>query len=424
MHNERGSIIIHVAIALVALLAFAGIVIDYGVMWTARGQSQNAADAGVLAAGETLLQNATDLANATIMAKSFANQNAVWGTSAGNANIDVSSFPIECPDHSLACVRVDVMRGIRGRDGAAHTNVIPTFLIRMFGPSTQGVRATATAQIASALNVQCIKPWAVADKWTDNSATGVNKTGWDQEDVFNPPTDVYTAPGFKATGPNNDYGLEVMLKGDDDWAAAWSMEIDLNGGGGSPPYEAEIGGCPTWVPTVGVYNPSTGPCNGGGDVDPALGCLSVKTGVRTGPTDKGVKTLVDRDPSATWNSTTNSVDGGCTASKNCYSVNPARLDVSPRIVPIAMFNPQAYHDQGGNGTNGEIQVVNLLGFFVEGMCDDVYPNAATRPTWCGKNNAAAKKTVVGRLVNYPGQGSTHAEAAVAGSFAKFVRLVK
>ncbi len=36
--NERGAIIIHVAIALIALLCFAGIVIDQGVMYVSRAR--------------------------------------------------------------------------------------------------------------------------------------------------------------------------------------------------------------------------------------------------------------------------------------------------------------------------------------------------------------------------------------------------
>ena len=46
--NERGAVLIQVAIALLALLALSSFVFDYGVMWVSRGQAQNAADAGAL----------------------------------------------------------------------------------------------------------------------------------------------------------------------------------------------------------------------------------------------------------------------------------------------------------------------------------------------------------------------------------------
>ena len=115
--NERGAIIIHVAIALIALLCFAGIVIDQGVMYVSRAQAQTAADAGALAGALTLETDPSAHANAGIAAKSFVNQNGIWGQAAADANIDVTS-PITCPDGTNACIRVDVMRGIIGRDGA------------------------------------------------------------------------------------------------------------------------------------------------------------------------------------------------------------------------------------------------------------------------------------------------------------------
>ena len=39
--NERGAVLIQVAVALLALLALSSFVFDYGVMWVSRGQAQN-----------------------------------------------------------------------------------------------------------------------------------------------------------------------------------------------------------------------------------------------------------------------------------------------------------------------------------------------------------------------------------------------
>ena len=49
--GERGAILIHVAVAMLGLLAFSAFTIDYGVMMLSRGQGQTAADAAALAAG-------------------------------------------------------------------------------------------------------------------------------------------------------------------------------------------------------------------------------------------------------------------------------------------------------------------------------------------------------------------------------------
>ena len=47
--REHGAIFVQVGIAIFVLMAFNVFVLDYGVMWIARGQAQNAADAGALA---------------------------------------------------------------------------------------------------------------------------------------------------------------------------------------------------------------------------------------------------------------------------------------------------------------------------------------------------------------------------------------
>ena len=59
LQSERGAVIIHVAIALIALLGFTAVIVDYGAMWVARSQAQAAADAGALAGALTLLEDLT-----------------------------------------------------------------------------------------------------------------------------------------------------------------------------------------------------------------------------------------------------------------------------------------------------------------------------------------------------------------------------
>ena len=46
---QEGAIFVQVGIALFVLMGFSVFVLDYGVMWIARAQAQNAADAGALA---------------------------------------------------------------------------------------------------------------------------------------------------------------------------------------------------------------------------------------------------------------------------------------------------------------------------------------------------------------------------------------
>ena len=46
--DERGAVLVQVAIAILVLTALATFVVDHGVLWVSRGQAQNAADAGAL----------------------------------------------------------------------------------------------------------------------------------------------------------------------------------------------------------------------------------------------------------------------------------------------------------------------------------------------------------------------------------------
>jgi Flp pilus assembly protein TadG len=157
--SERGAIIIHVAMALLALVAFSAFVVDYGVMWVARNQAQNAADTGALAAA-TALTNGGTTAEALEAAEFFARQVTVWGEFTAPADVKVAN--VNCPASAgggKPCIRVDVLRGVPDRTGGAHTNTLPVFFAPLVGITSQGVRATATSQSASGNAVHCLKPW-------------------------------------------------------------------------------------------------------------------------------------------------------------------------------------------------------------------------------------------------------------------------
>src|SRR6185503_14277241 len=65
------------------------------------------------------------------------------------------------------------------------------------------------------------------------------------------------------------------------------------------------------------------------------------------------------------NTKTNSVDGSCVDPKN-YSCKTPGLTVSPRVVPVPIFDLDAYMKSGGPG-KGTVHIVNILGFFVDKM---------------------------------------------------------
>ena len=47
--DDRGAVLIYVALVILVLMAFTTFVSDYGLLWVSRRQAQNAADAGALA---------------------------------------------------------------------------------------------------------------------------------------------------------------------------------------------------------------------------------------------------------------------------------------------------------------------------------------------------------------------------------------
>jgi len=434
--GERGAITIHVAIALIAMLAFVSFVADYGLMWVSRRQAQNAADAGALAGAISLVLEGTTAA-AKLSAEQFASENYVFGTSnsvaAGNVVISVSgtgagetSIP-PCGTNK-GCVRVDVYRNEPDRDDASLTRggPIPTFFGQIVGLTSQGVRATATAQTANGNGIKCLLPFAVIDRWSDNYDENPDNTyfpndsnttngivGWSQNDLFQPAalghTDLYVAPygsnpahtGWRV---NVDYGRQLILKSGSPgtYSSGWANEVDLPDSTGSSDYKWNIQNCnPQGIGIATASDTCTA-------VDWTHGCISIKTGVSQGPTTQGIgdltKGLVGQDSGAHWNPALTGVgplNGGVVDSSGAVDMS------SPRIRPIAIIDINNYISQGCSGTTCIAKVANIIGFFVEGMCPD------------------PSKDVVGRIVTLPGSFATGVGTVDdSASFIKVIRLVR
>ena len=141
-NGERGAILAQVAISMLMLMGFAVFVLDYGVVLVSRGQAQNAADAGALAGA--ISRAFDDVTNpppaggvVELAATDVAQDNLVWNA-AGSVAVSYA-----CPPGVTGggCVRVDVYR-----NGELASPTLPVFFAPVFGITSQGVRATATAQ--------------------------------------------------------------------------------------------------------------------------------------------------------------------------------------------------------------------------------------------------------------------------------------
>ena len=370
--SERGAILIQVGVAILVISAFSMFVIDYGVVWISRAQAQNAADSGAIAGATALafddFKDRTDTGPAKLAAREFALKHVVWGESPevemdGDVRFyaeEPGVFPASCSGDD--CVRVDVYRN------QARGNALPVFFGWLVGLTQQGVRASAIAQAAGGNASECLKPWAVLDKWAE--PTGL----WTPESEFDPAKDIYIAPTENNVGTSytlaKDLGLKLTLKvGDpqnakEKFGAGWFSPVDLGGVGGRT-YRDNIGGCV--------------------DVTYAVGnTLSVENGDMIGPTDKGVKDLLELDEDAKWDPVEKKVIDSCVGPP--YSCSKPGYKQSPRIVALPIVDTKAVYDEvhkdgkpKGAG-NMNVKIVAILGFFVEGMSGkDVVGYLATKP---------------------------------------------
>lgn len=357
VRGEEGVIFVQTALMILMLAAVSTLVIDSGVLWISRGQAQNAADAGALAGA--LARAYDDFGNppaaggrAHTAATEVAERNVVWTETPGTV------VTWACPAGiSSSCVRVDVHR-----DGTSGSTTLPAFFGPLIGVTTQRVRATATARVVTGNATNCMRPWAVADKWTHvvNPVPRYDRwsrMGGNAREAT--PHDIYARPD--ANGPGTGYtvsvdaGQALVLKrgnANSDTEAispAWFLAIALPDGAGgytqgAAPYRNSIGQCIGQSIRIGTL-------------------LPVQTGNMNGPTDQGFADLVAQDPSAIWNATDRLVDNSCA---------PGCAPMSPRIIPIPVFDMDEYqyrraaNDWSGCPGGGRcVRVVNVLGFFAD-----------------------------------------------------------
>jgi len=128
-----------------------------------------------------------------------------------------------------------------------------------------------------------------------------------------------------------------------------------------------------------------------------------------GPTRQGVEgggpegmSLVQKDPGASWNVATRSVQGSCAPGVCADGTYYPR---SPRIVPVPLFNLDNFFAGSPNGKT-TVTITNIMGFFIEGMC--------------GPGN----KDVCGRLVAIPGLTQGGGSVDDTAAFLRTVLLVR
>ena len=344
--SERGAIVIQTAIGLLVLFGFASYVVDYGIYWVARGQAQNAADAAAIAGATALAYDEPDdplssFEFTVLSSQAIAESNLVW-TKAPKAEV---SFVCPPGVSGGSCVQVTAHR-----DGLVGSERLPSFLGPVLGlPATQNVKASATAKVQAANTTDCLRPFAIPDKWIEKLLP-VNRYQAYQEGqpIGTPlpnPVDSYTAPTDAGAGTG-------WVKTDDTFV---SMQFDPLGFvmlGSMQPLE---------LPGGRTYPENIASCNGQlvsiGQQIP-ISFAADATALTTGT---GLNDLVALDPLATWDPATKHVEGGCA---------PTCAAISPRLIVVAIYHDDEYEkmraaaDWTGCGGVPCVRIVNLVGLFI------------------------------------------------------------
>ncbi len=377
--DERGISLLFVGGGLIAFVSATTLAVDVGMLMTARSQAQNSADAGALAGATALVFNSfTDRSAGGPAVQSGVNaarSNLVMAGAPSVLTSDVT-FPKD-PAGNPTRVKVDVYRA------TARGNPVPTLMAQLFGVRTADIVATATAEASWADEETCVMPFTIPDKWKENSdASGKPDGPWTPSSTFdmydkkgkllaNP--DIYQQ-GVTSYDPTADKGLELVLKENNGSNVAPSMynPWDLPGSVGGNDYRNNIANCNTNIFQIGQMMPP-------------------ENGNMVGPTQQGVTALIAKDPNASWNTTCNCVVG---------SGVPG---ISPRIAVVPLYNPVVYAQGQQSGKNAQLQMVNYLGFFIEGMQGN---------------------DVMGRITPIAGLLSGGGGPVPTGVFPKYIRLVQ
>ena len=320
--DNRGSALIMGAVAIVALFSFAVLAIDATMLMTTKNQLQAAADAAALAGATGLIEGS----------QTTAIDRAIRFASFNGAVQDIRR-PVIITAADVSFPEADVIR-VRTHRTAATGDALRTHFMRIVDPGSDNltdISAVAAARIYQVCGSDCIKPWAIPDRWDDVNGNGTMEVG----ETYDPDVTGYQAPG--------DVGASVILKvGNPQQTMASGQFYPIN----LPPLDCDCGEDPE---TGGAqYRWNIANCNRftveTGDR------LQLEPGNMVGPTRQGMEELINADPAAYWSDSENTVKG-------------SGFGLSPRIALVPFFDPTIPPNSGRNW----VRVVKIGAFFLESV---------------------------------------------------------
>ncbi len=315
LDDRQGSALVLLVVAMLGILSMMALAIDLGMLRTAHGEAQRAADAAALAGASAFTEMDGDAAAIAAQARAvdFATRNTLQG----------QTFAADE-------VAVDVVKEKRTVRVKVRKPAVATWFARMFGVSSAPVSARAAAHATRAPSTRCVKPFVPPDLWAETDDDH-NKNGeWDPWEVWEYEPDVgdfYNGGGPGATsnrpetgygsdfrGADRDRGRKVLLNVSalPGFANLWAMPNMKWGGddiGGSA-LRQNISGCNPAPIKLGTP-------------------YKLQSGVKAGPVFQGINDLVLRDPTARWDDARGEVVGSSFAD----------WMASPRLIRIPLYDP-------------------------------------------------------------------------------------
>lgn len=291
LHSERGVTVIIVALALMALTVFTGIVVDSGIMWAAREQAQNAADAAALAGSYARIYTDMSPTPSTVSGAVFdhatqiAAQNPIWGVAPPSSSV---ALDWTCPDTTTTCVVADVYR-----DGTHGSETLPTTLMRLVNITSQSARAHAVAKNVPANSTDCLRPFYLVDVGYTLGNLPVGAT-------ISFSTGFAPFFGIVDTGPGTPF--QEMLS-----CATGFHHVSET------------------FPTIALTDPSMG----SGIPDAVTNIVSTLT------------EIIGWDPTANWDPVTTNIVASCAPNCSCpgFTCPNAGTGMSPRVFILPVCNP-------------------------------------------------------------------------------------
>jgi Flp pilus assembly protein TadG len=348
---QKGMSVAMVALCIVILFAMAALAVDLGVLFTARTSAQHAADAAALAGAFTFVEPAAtnpQPSSAQNAAVATAATNKILGTpvviSAANVTVDTANRR----------VTVTVPRTNAGG------NAVGTFFARIFGSSSNKAdivaKATAEAGFQGSAS-RCMKPI-----FLPNTILANNSLKPPYPNACNAGQVVFDSSGNFSTFAQSKIGNSISIRPvDPQKALAPSQFYSLDFGSGGSTYRCAWGQCLNY-------------CGG----TPEIACgdmLPVETGNMNGPTNQGVKNLIDSPRQDTWISI---------GKYQTYA--GAVMDTSKSVVVAPVWQNCDPNNQINPGTNGQkVQVIGFLELFIDGMQGNNVQAHVIRPVACPRN---------------------------------------